>query len=108
MTLVKGDPKAPFSIATTPRWRESVTPFPGLLHFILDLYLIMLSVKQGHTKYHFWVFGMNQPGIEPWYSGPLGNSLKKEQNKQVNFRLFIQSKGKRPLKFLRLFTFFWT
>ena len=32
---------------------EGVTPFPGLLHFTLDPYLIMLSVKQGGIKYHF-------------------------------------------------------
>ena len=31
-TIVEGDPKAPFSIATTPKCREVVTPFPGLLH----------------------------------------------------------------------------
>ena len=46
-TLVEGNQKAPFSIAT---------PFPGLLHFTLDLYLIMLSVKQGSIKYHFFEF----------------------------------------------------
>ena len=28
-------------------------PFSGLLHFILDTYLILLSVKQGGIKYHF-------------------------------------------------------
>ena len=39
-----GDPKAPLSIATT-------------LHFTyFDLYLIMLSVKQGGIKYHFLSF----------------------------------------------------
>ena len=27
-TLVEVDPKAPFSIATTPRCREAPTPFP--------------------------------------------------------------------------------
>ena len=32
---------------------ESATTFPGLLHFTLDPYLIMLSVKQGGIKYHF-------------------------------------------------------
>ena len=32
----------------------------------------MLSVKQGGIKYHFWVFGMTWPGIEP---GPLANPL---------------------------------
>ena len=26
---------------------EGATPFPGLLHFTLDPYLIVLSVKQG-------------------------------------------------------------
>ena len=32
---------------------EGATPFPGLLHFILDTYLILLIVKQGGIKYHF-------------------------------------------------------
>ena len=32
---------------------EGATPFPGLLHFTLVPYLIMLSVKQGGIKYHF-------------------------------------------------------
>ena len=45
-TVVKGDPKAPFSIATTPRcWGRA-----QLLS--LDMYLIMLSVKQGGIRYH--------------------------------------------------------
>ena len=52
-TVVEGDQKAPFSIATTQRYREGATPFPGLLHFTLDTYLILLSVKQGGIKYHF-------------------------------------------------------
>ena len=32
---------------------EGATPFPGLLHFTLDPYLIMLNVKPGGIKYHF-------------------------------------------------------
>ena len=52
-TIVEGDPKAPFSIATTPRCRGGCNSFPGLLYFTLDPYLIMLSVKQGGIKYHF-------------------------------------------------------
>ena len=32
---------------------EGATPFPGLLHFTLDPYLTMLSIKQGNIKYHF-------------------------------------------------------
>ena len=52
-TVVEGDQKAPFSIATTPKCRGSATPFPGLLHLTLNTYLILLSVKQGGIKYHF-------------------------------------------------------
>ena len=74
-TIVKGVPKAPFSIATTPRCRGGRYSFPGLLHFTLDPYLIMLSVKQGGIKYHFWAFGMTRPGIEPRSPGPLANTL---------------------------------
>ena len=51
---------------------KGATPFPGLLHFTLDPYLIMLSVKQSGI---FWVFGMSRPGIEPWSPWPLANSL---------------------------------
>ena len=70
-TPVKSDPLAPFSL----RWRGGTTPFPGLFHFILDPYLIMLSVKQGGIKNHFfWVFGMTQPGIEPHSPRPLANT----------------------------------
>ena len=54
--LIEGDLKAPFSIATTPRCRKGAIPLPRLFHFTLDLYLLMLSVKQGGIKYHFWVF----------------------------------------------------
>ena len=32
---------------------KGTTLFPGLFHFILDPYLIMLSIKQGGIKYHF-------------------------------------------------------
>ena len=35
------------------RHPDKNTPFPGLLHFTLDTYLILLSVKQGGNKYHF-------------------------------------------------------
>ena len=64
MNIVEGNPKAPFSIVTTTSVVGSVTPFPKLLHFTLDPYLLMLSVKQSGIKYHFWVFAMTRPGIE--------------------------------------------
>ena len=74
-TLFEGDPKGPFSIATTPRCRGGNYFFPGLLHFTLDAYLIMLSVKQGGIKYHFLSLRMTRPGIEAWTPGPLVNTL---------------------------------
>ena len=74
-TLVEYDPRAPFSIATTSRFGEGATPFPGLLHFSLDLYLIVLSAKQVGIRYHFWVLGITRPGIEPRSPGPLANTL---------------------------------
>ena len=52
-TLVEGDPKAPFSVATTPTCMGGRYSFPRLLHFTLDPYLIMLSVKQGSINYNF-------------------------------------------------------
>ena len=45
MTVVEGNQKAPFLIATT--------RFPALIHFTLDTYLISLCVKQGGIKYDF-------------------------------------------------------
>ena len=76
ITVIDGDPKAPFLIVSNLRCREGATPFPGLLHFTLDTYLIMLSVKQGAIKYHFFlVFGMTQPGIESQSPRSLANTL---------------------------------
>ena len=51
---MKGNQKAPFSIALHWGVEEGATPFPGLLHFTLDMYLIMLSVKQRSIKYYFF------------------------------------------------------
>ena len=73
MTVVEGDPKAPLSIATTPRCRGWRYSFPGLLHFAL----IMLSVKQGGINYNYFflVVVMTRPGIEPRSPVPLANTL---------------------------------
>ena len=51
-TVVESDPKAPFSIATTPRCRGGRYSFSWIAP--LYPYLILLSVKQGGIKYHFW------------------------------------------------------
>ena len=48
-------PMAPFSIATTLRWRRGATPsFAWIAPFTLDQYLIRMSVNQGGIKYHYW------------------------------------------------------
>ena len=53
-TIVKSYLKAPISIATTLRCREGCYSFPWIAPFTLDLYLIMLSVKQEGIKCHFF------------------------------------------------------
>ena len=52
--IVKGDLKAPFAMATIPRCKSGCYSFPWISPLILDLYLIMLSIKQGGIKYHFF------------------------------------------------------
>ena len=74
LTVVEGDPKARFSLATTPCVRTLLLFF-GLFNFTLDPCLIMLSVKRGTIKYHFWVFGITQHEIEPRSFRPLANTL---------------------------------
>ena len=54
--MVEGDPKAPFSKLQHRSVGEGATPLPGLLHFTLDPYLIILNVKQGSIKYYFLIF----------------------------------------------------
>ena len=50
-TLVKGDQKALFSIATTPRWREGHYSFPWMASLYPHVPYIA-SVKQRGIKYH--------------------------------------------------------
>ena len=50
-TVVYDDQMVLFWIATIVG--KGVTPFPWLLHFNLDTYLILLSVKQVGIKWHF-------------------------------------------------------
>ena len=55
-TAVEGNLKAPFFIATTKRCRRGHYSFPWIPPLTIDLYLIMLSVKQGSSKYYFLSF----------------------------------------------------
>ena len=52
-TVVEGDPKAPFSIATIPKCKGGRNSFHWIPPLTLDQYLIMLNVKQRSIAYHF-------------------------------------------------------
>ena len=92
--IVEGDLKAHFSISTTLWWKEGATRFPGLLHFIFDPYLIVLSVKQSTI---FWVFSMTRPETEPMSPGPLANTIHSARTaliicfSNIVFQLFNQA-----------------
>ena len=90
VTVVEGDPKAPFSISTTPRYKGGRYSFLWITPLTLDLYLIIQSVEQGGIKYHFRVFGMIRPRIKSRSLELLSNTLTilpmgqlKEQNKNT-------------------------
>ena len=55
---------------------EGTTPFPGLLYFTLDPYLIMLSVKQGSFKYHFLSLSYDST----WDWTPVSRAIGKHLN----------------------------
>ena len=50
LTIVDDNPKAPFSIATTRRFKEGHYSIPWIVSLTLDPYLIMLDAKQGGIK----------------------------------------------------------
>ena len=56
VTLVEGDQKASFSIATTPRSRGRRYSLPWIAPLYPWYVLILLSVKQGGIKYNFLKF----------------------------------------------------
>ena len=73
-TVVEGDPKAPFSIATTPRCRggrNSILWIDPLLPLILTLLCWVPSKAASSTI--FLIFGMTRPGIGPQSPGPLNS-----------------------------------
>ena len=89
LALVKGEPKAPFSVATTPRCRGGHYSFP----WIAPLYpnLIILSAKQGGVKYHF---------LSLWYDSTWDWTRSPGQ---LTNTLFI-----RPKKLLYIFVCSWS
>ena len=85
-TVVKGNRKAPFSIATTLRCKGT-TPFPGLLHFILDMYFILLSAKQGGIKYHFLSFWFDATWDWTQVSRTIGKHSTHKANEQFSLHM---------------------
>ena len=82
MTIVEGDPNAPFSMATTPRCREGRHSFPRLLYFTLDPFLIMLSVKQVGIKCYFLSLWYNS--IWDWTH--VSRAIGEHSNREANVR----------------------
>ena len=75
-TVVEGNQKAPFSIATTPRCRGRSYSFPR----IVPLYpwyvpCIAECLNKEVSSTIFWVFGMTLLGIEPQPPRPLANTV---------------------------------
>ena len=70
---MEGDPKAPFSLATTPRCRRGRNSIP----WIAPLYTWSLQcwvLTEAASSTIYWVFGMIRPGIEARSRGPLTNT----------------------------------
>ena len=87
--VIKSDPKAPISRGVG----EGTTPFPGLLHFTLNPYLIMLSQARRHqVPFFFLVFGVTQPGIEHSTNYQLGQWADK-----VKLATLVEDYPKAPL-----------
>ena len=68
---VEDDPKVSFHKLLYRGVGEGTIPVPGILHFTLDPYLIMLSVKQGDIKKgYFKALGLephHQRHLSFWY-----------------------------------------
>ena len=65
-------PQGLFSLATTPNGRWSC--FLSITPLTLDPDNIMLLSNEVLST-TFWVFGMTRPEFEPWFLGPLTNTL---------------------------------
>ena len=92
MTKVEGDPKAPFSLATTLRCREECYSFPWIAS-LYPWYAPNYAKCKEASSTIFWVFGMTQPGIEPRSLGSLANififnSVFKQRTELFEIELF--------------------
>ena len=104
-TVVEGDQKAPFSIATNRGAGEGATSFHGLLCFTLDTYLICWVLSKEVSSNIFKAFGMRlNPGLpnllrtlyplDQW-SGEISTNTCILVNGSILF--FLQNHHKRDL-----------
>ena len=61
-------------------------PFPGLLRFTLDQYLIMLSVKQRGIKYHFLSLWYDSN----WHGTQLSRAIGEHSNHHANVHKLVK------------------
>ena len=90
-TIVEGDLKTPFSIATPLRCRGGCYSFPWIastLPLIRTLKCWVLSKEVSSTI--FKVFSMTRPGIEPRSPRPLTNTLPTRLMRILDKRLELQ------------------
>ena len=76
VTVVDGDQKAPFSIATTPRCSRGFYSFPWIapLYPRYEPHIVVCKARRYQVPF-FKVFGMTRPGIEPSTPGSLVSTL---------------------------------
>ena len=72
---VKGDPKAPSSIATTKDVWKGTTPIPWMLHLLLNHTVQWWVLSKEAASTIFWVFGMTRLIIKPRSPRSLANIL---------------------------------
>ena len=73
-TVVEGDLKSHFSIATEPKFTSGRYFFPSIALLIFDMYLIIVNGKQADIKYRL-LFSMTRFGIQRQSPGLYADTL---------------------------------
>ena len=79
---------------------EGATPFPGLLHFTFDAYLIMLSVKQGGIKNHFLSLWYHSTWDWTQVSRDIGEHTNCYITVRIYYHLFVSPHSSLLFEFL--------
>ena len=82
-TVVEGDAKAPFSIATTSRHWGRRYLFPWIDPLTLNPYFIMMGVNQGGIKHHFFYLSYDSARDWTQVSWTIGEHFNQYANKPV-------------------------